>query len=74
MVEAVEVVGEPDRVGREKLRAAPAGASRTVGGNSTSRFTSSRSSGASGPGGAPPTCASPALRRIAAIRACAYWT
>ena len=48
VVEAVEVVGEPDRVHRDRMRARRSVASRTTAGNSSRRFTSSRSSAASG--------------------------
>ena len=49
-------------------------ASAAIGGKSARRLIRSRSSGASSPRGSAETSASPAFRRIAAIRACAYWT
>ena len=74
VVEAVEVVGEPDRVGRDRVRPPPLGRLGDDAGNSARRLIRSRSSSASSAGGSAEGVASPALRRIPAIRACAYWT
>ena len=61
---------------RSESRAAPAARPprATTSGNSTSRLIRSRSSGAGLRGACAEASASPAFRRIPAIRACAYWT
>ena len=74
VVEAVEVVGDADRVRRERVRAAPL---RRLGDDSRELgqpLDQLPLLGASAPEGSGEAAASPAFRRMPAIRACAYWT
>ena len=74
VVEAMEIVGDPDRIGRDPLRPTLRGCVREDGGelgetlDQLALLTLDRGRGA-GILGVPS-----ALRRMPAMRACAYWT
>ena len=73
-VEAMEVVGDADRIGRDRVRAAPLGRLGSDPGQLEEAPDQALLVGGSSGGGDPPTGASPAFLKIPAIRAWTYWT